>query len=167
KAKSVSRRSFLAQSSAVLATFTVVPRHVLGADGQSTPNSKLNLAVIGAGGRGADDLQDLKSENVVALCDVDWDRAAKTFTQFPNAAKYRDFRVMLDKEKNIDAVLVATPDHTHAVATMAAIKLGKHVYCEKPLTRTVSEARAVAKAAREAKVATQMGNQGMAFEGNR
>ena len=171
KAKSrhegVSRRSFLAQSSSILATFTVVPGHVLGADGQATPNSKLNLAVIGAGGRGADDLQDLKSENIVALCDVDWDRAAKTFTQFPKAEKYRDFRVMLEKEKNIDAVLVATPDHTHAVATMAAIKHGKHVYCEKPLTRTVTEARAVAKAAREAKVATQMGNQGMAFEGNR
>jgi len=109
----------------------------------------------------------LKSENIVALCDVDWERAAKTFERFPNAVSYRDFRVMLEKEKGIDAVVVATPDHTHAVATMAALKFGKHVYCEKPLTRTVVEARAVAKAAREAKVATQMGNQGMAFEGNR
>jgi len=167
KSPGVSRRSFLAQSGAALATFSVVPPHVLGADGQVSPNNKLNLAVIGAGGRGADDLQDLKSENVVALCDVDWDRAAKTFKQFPDATKYRDFRVMLDKEKTIDAVLVATPDHTHAVASIAAIKHSKHVYCDKPLTRTVAEARAVAKAAREAKVATQMGNQGMAFEGNR
>src|SRR5205814_4338041 len=128
---------------------------------------KLNLAVIGAGGRGADDLEELKSENIVALCDVDWERAGKTFERFPKAPRYREFRIMLEKEKSIDAVLVATPDHTHAVASMTAIKHGKHVYCEKPLTRTVAEARALSKAAREAKVATQMGNQGMAFEGNR
>jgi predicted dehydrogenase len=162
-----SRRSFLVNSGAFATALTIVPRHVLAGAGQTSPNSKLNLAVIGAGGRGADDLEDLKSENIVALCDVDWDRAAKTFEQFPKAAKHRDFRVMLEKEKGIDAVLVATPDHTHAIASITAIKLGKHVYCEKPLTRTVAEARAVAKAAREAKVATQMGNQGMAFEGNR
>jgi len=165
--RSFNRRSFLAKSTAVAATLTIVPRHVLGGAEHLSPNAKLNLAVVGAGGRGSEDLAELKSENIVALCDVDWDRAAKTFERFPNAVRYRDFRVMLEKEKGIDAVLVATPDHTHAVATMAALKLGKHVYCEKPLTRTVVEARAVAKAAREAKVATQMGNQGMAFEGNR
>jgi predicted dehydrogenase len=163
----ISRRVFLAHSGVLATALTIVPRHVVGGAGQATPNSKLNLAVIGAGGRGADDLAELKSENIVALCDVDSDRAAKTFASFPKAAKYRDFRLMLEKEKGIDAVLVATPDHTHAVASIAALKLGKHVYCEKPLTRRVSEARAVAKAAREAKVATQMGNQGMAFEGNR
>ena len=163
----ISRRSFLANSGVLATALTILPRYVVGGAGQPTPNSKLNLAVIGAGGRGADDLAELKSENIVALCDVDWDRAAKTFANFPKAARYRDFRIMLEKEKGIDAVLVATPDHTHAVASMAALKLGKHVYCEKPLTRTVSEARALAKAAREAKVATQMGNQGMAFEGNR
>jgi predicted dehydrogenase len=163
----VSRRAFLGQTSAIAGAITIVPRHVLGGAGVAPPNSKLNLAVIGAGGRGADDIEELKTENIVALCDVDWDRAAKTFQRFPNAAKYRDFRLMLEKEKGIDAVLVATPDHTHAVASMASLKLGKHVYCEKPLTRTVAEARALAKAAREAKLATQMGNQGMAFEGNR
>ncbi|MHB8522497.1 MAG: Gfo/Idh/MocA family protein [Limisphaerales bacterium] len=163
----VSRRSFLARSSAAVAAITIVPRQVLGGPGNTSPNDKLNLGVIGAGGRGADDLEELKSENIVALCDVDWERAAKTFERFPRATKYRDFRVMLDKEKGIDAVLVATPDHFHAVASIAAIKLGKPVYCEKPLTRTVYEARAVANAARAAKVATQMGNQGMAFEGNR
>lgn len=163
----VSRRSFLFRSSAVAAALTVVPRHVLGANGNPTPNSKLNLAFVGAGGRATEDLEELKSENVVAFCDVDWARAAGTFARFPKAAKYRDFRVMLEKQKDIDAVVVAIPDHVHAVASMGAIKLGKHVYCEKPLTRTVSEARAVAKAARAAKVATQMGNQGMAFEGNR
>ena len=103
----------------------------------------------------------------MALCDVDWDYAAKTFKQYPAAKQYKDFRQMLDKEKSIDAVVVATPDHIHAIVSITAIKHGKHVYCEKPLTRTVYEARAVAKAAREAKVATQMGNQGMAFEGNR
>jgi len=109
----------------------------------------------------------VKSENIVAMCDVDWDRAAGSFAKYPQATKHRDFRRMLEQEKGLDAVVIATPDHTHAVASMMAIKAGKHVYCEKPLTRTVFEARALARAAREAKVATQMGNQGMAFEGNR
>ncbi len=162
----VSRRAFL-KSNCALAAVALVPRFVLGGPGQKPPSEKLNLAFIGAGGRGNEDLEDLKSENVAVLCDVDWDRAAATFKRFPNAARYRDFRVMLEKEKGIDAVVVATPDHIHAVATMAAIHAGKSVYCEKPLTRTVFEAREVAKAARAAKVATQMGNQGMAFEGNR
>lgn len=162
----ISRRAFLTTTSSI-AAMAVVPRSVLGGDGQASPNSKLNLAFVGASGRAADNIKDLESENIVALCDVDWDHAAGTFKRFPKAARYRDFRVMLEKEKGIDAVVVSTPDHIHAVATMAAIKSGKHVYCEKPLTRTVYEARAVAKAAREAKVATQMGNQGMAFEGNR
>ena len=163
----MSRRTFLAQGAAAAAAITTVPRQVLGATGDTSHRAKLNIAVIGAGGRGADDIEELKGENIVALCDVDLDRAAKTLERFPKAARYRDFRVMLDKEKGIDAVVVATPDHTHAVAAMAAIKAGKHVYCEKPLTHTVYEARALAKAAREARVATQMGNQGMAFEGNR
>ncbi|HWI58295.1 MAG TPA: Gfo/Idh/MocA family oxidoreductase [Bacillota bacterium] len=145
----------------------VVPRHVLGGAGQASPNNKLNIAGVGIGGQGAWDLAQLSSENIIALCDVDSDYAAKTFQKYPDAKRYRDFREMLDKEKSIDAVVVGTPDHVHAIVSMAAIKLGKHVYCEKPLTRTVFEARAVAKAAREAKVATQMGNQGMAFEGNR
>jgi predicted dehydrogenase len=163
----VSRRGFLARSGLAATAFTIVPRHVLGSPAGAAPNEKLNIAVIGAGGRGADDLKELQTENIVALCDVDSERAGKTFERFPKAARYRDFRVMLEKEKGIEAVLVATPDHTHAVASMAAIKLGKHVYCEKPLTRTITEARLLAKAARGAKVATQMGNQGMAFEGNR
>lgn len=130
-------------------------------------NDRLNLAAIGAGGRGADNLASVEGQNIVALCDVDWQNAAASFSKYPRAAKFKDFRVMLDKETAVDAVLVSTPDHTHAVATMAALKRGKPVYCEKPLTRTVFEARAVAQAAREARVATQMGNQGMAFEGNR
>lgn len=163
----LSRRGFLGASSASLAGVLVLPSRVLGREGQRPPSEKLNIGVIGAGGRGADDIAELTSENIVALCDVDAQNAADTFKKFPSAKRYQDFRVMLEKEKGIDAVLVATPDHTHAVATMAALRLGKHVYCEKPLTRTVKEARAIAQAAREAKVATQMGNQGMAFEGNR
>jgi predicted dehydrogenase len=162
----MSRRTFL-HSSAALATFAVLPSRVLGRAGNASPNSKLNIAGIGIGGQGAWDLEQVAGENIVALCDVDWDYAAKTFKKYPNAKRYKDFREMLDKEKGIDAVVVATPDHNHAIVSIAAIKAGKHVYCEKPLTRTVFEARAIAKAAREAKVATQMGNQGMAFEGNR
>lgn len=159
----LTRRAFLQHSTlAAAATLPVIaPARVWGA------NDRLNVAAIGAGGRGGDDLDGFKSENIVALCDVDTRHAATSFARHPGAARYRDFRVMLEKEKSLDAVIVATPDHTHAVATMAALKRGKHVYCEKPLTRTVFEARQVARAAREAQVATQMGNQGMAFEGNR
>ena len=160
----MSRRGFLGTAAGV-AVFTVVPRHVLGGPGQTPPSEKLNIAGIGVGGQGAGDLQALESQNIVALCDVDWRQAAGTFGRYPDARKYKDFREMLDKEApNIDAVVVATPDHCHAVASLAAIKRGKHVYCEKPLTRTVYEARAVADAAREYKVATQMGNQGQASE---
>ena len=145
----------------------VLPRHVLGTPGQVSPNEKLNIAGIGIGGQGASDLHDVSGENIVALCDVDWDYAAKTFATYPKAKRYKDFREMLDKEKNIDAVVIGTPDHLHAIVSITAMKAGKHVYCEKPLTRTVYEARAVAKVAGQTKVATQMGNQGMAFEGNR
>jgi predicted dehydrogenase len=163
----ISRRDFISGSAAAAAAITIVPRYVLGGAGNIPPSEKLNIAGIGVGGQGRWDLDNVSSENIVALCDVDWERAADTFKRYPKARRYRDFRKMLEKEKNIDAVVVATPDHNHAVATMTAIKMEKHVYCEKPLTRTVYEARAVAKAARQAGVATQMGNQGMAFEGNR
>lgn len=160
------RRAFLG-TSLTASAFLIAPSGILGGATGKPPSEKLHIGVIGAGGRGADDLDGVKSENIVALCDVDWDRAGATFAKYPKAARHRDFHVMLEKEKGLDAVVVATPDHVHAVASMAALKLKKHVYCEKPLTRTVYEARALAKAAREAGVATQMGNQGMAFEGNR
>jgi predicted dehydrogenase len=163
----VPRRRFLASTSTAIAAFSVLPAHVLGRAGEKAPSAKLNLATIGAGGRAADDIVELKSENIVALCDVDWASAADSFKRYPKAQRYKDFRIMLEKEKGIDAVLVATPDHIHAVATMAALRHGKPVYCEKPLTRTIHEARRVATFARESKLATQMGNQGMAFEGNR
>ena len=165
--KKISRRDFMGAAAAVTA-FTIVPRSVLGGRGNIAPSEKLNIAGIGVGGQGGGDIRALSSQNIVALCDVDWRRAGGTFRRHPNAKKYKDFRIMLDKEdKNIDAVIVATPDHVHAVASMAAIKRGKHVYCEKPLTHSVYEARMIAKAAREHKVATQMGNQGQASEGTR
>jgi predicted dehydrogenase len=109
----------------------------------------------------------IKLANIYALCDVDEERAGNTFKAYPKAKIYKDYRKMLDKEKSIDAVVISTPDHTHAVASMMAMKMGKHVYCEKPLTHTVFEARELARAAKEAKVATQMGNQGMAYDANR
>ena len=141
---------------------------VLGRAGEISPNRKLNIAGIGIGGQGSWDLEQVSAtENIVALCDVDANYAAKTFSKYPDAKRYKDFREMLDKEKNIDAVVVATPDHAHAIVSTTAMKMGKHVYCEKPLTRTVYEARTVARIAKETKVATQMGNQGMAFDGNR
>jgi predicted dehydrogenase len=167
KNKKISRRDFMSAAAAVTA-FTIVPRSVLGGRHNIAPSEKINIAGIGVGGQGGSDIRSLSSQNIVALCDVDWRHASGTFRRYPNAAKYKDFRIMLDKEdKNIDAVIVATPDHVHAVASMAAIKRGKHVYCEKPLTHSVYEARMIAKAAREHKVATQMGNQGQASEGTR
>lgn len=162
---SLTRRQCLAAAAA--ATLTIVPRHVLGGVGYTAPSEKLNIAGIGIGGQGGWDLEQMSGENIVALCDVDWDYANATFAKYPQAKRYKDFREMLDKETGIDAVVVGTPDHAHAIVSMAAIKRGKHVYCEKPLTRTVHEARALAEAAQQQKVATQMGNQGMAFEGNR
>ena len=164
KNRKISRRDFLG-SAAATAAFTIVPRHVLGGPGNIPPSEKLNIAGIGVGGQGAADLGNLSSQNIVALCDVDFRHARGTFNRYPKASQYRDFRRMLDKEdKNIDAVVVATPDHMHAPASMAAIKRGKHVYCEKPLTHSVYEARKLTEAARKYKVATQMGNQGQATE---
>jgi len=160
------RRRFLSVSAATAATFVIAPRHVLG-QGQTPPSEKLNIAGVGIGGQGSADLEEMKSENIVALCDVDSDYAAHTFKEYPNAKRYVDFREMLDKEKGIDAVVVGTPDHNHAIVSVAAMKHGKHVYCEKPVTRTGMEARVVAQVAKETNRVTQMGNQGMAFEGNR
>jgi len=155
-------------AAAGVAAFTVVPRHVLAGSGAAAPSEKINIAGVGIGGQGGHDIDQLNSQNIVALCDVDWRHAAGTFGRYPNAKKYKDFREMLDKEdKNIDGVVVGTPDHLHAIVSMAAIKRGKHVYCEKPLTHTVREAKLLADAAREAKVATQMGNQGQASEETR
>ena len=145
-------------------TSTSKPVLVAAASRPVPPGEKLNIAGIGVGGQGFEDMKNCEGHNVVALCDVDWKLASRAFKRFPNAKPYKDFRVMLEQQKDIDAVVIATPDHTHAIAAMAAIKLGKHVYCEKPLTFCVEEARKLAAAAREAKVATQMGNNGQASE---
>ena len=162
----ISRRQFIGGASASVASVMVVPRHVLG-KGVQAPSDTLNIAGVGVGGRGRADLEGCRSQNIVALCDVDSGHAAATFRQYPNAAVYSDYRRMLDQESDLDAVIIATPDHTHAVIATEAMKRGKHVYCEKPLTRTVVEARALATMAREAGVVTQMGNQGHAGEGTR
>jgi predicted dehydrogenase len=156
------RRQFLAGSAAAL--FTIVPRHVLGGGRFTAPSDKLRIAGIGVGGMGAADLGEMESENIVALCDVDERQAAGSFARYAQARRYRDFREMLAQEKDLDAVVVATPDHVHAVAAMAAIEAGKHVYCEKPMSHTMHEARQLTLAARRAGVATQMGNQGHATE---
>ena len=172
---SLTRRRFLSGSSLAVSGLILGGLRVETSRAQTgprrlSPNEKLNLGFIGAAGRASENLAAItgvEDVNVVALCDVDEAHAAPTFRKFPKAARYRDFRVMLEKETTLDAVVVSTPDHIHAPASLMALKLGRHVYCEKPLTRTLREARAVGLAAREAKVATQMGNQGMAFEGNR
>jgi predicted dehydrogenase len=137
--------------------------------GYKSPNEKMNLAAIGAGGKGNSDIKGVcATENLVAMADPDEKRAARTFNDFPNTPKYKDFRQMLDKEsKNIDAVTVSTPDHMHATASIMAMQRGKHVYCQKPLTRTVWEAQEMLKAAAKYGVATQMGNQGYSSEGAR
>ena len=166
----VSRRGFLATGAAAAFSFTIVPRHVLGGPGQTPPSERLNVAGIGAGGMGGGDIATVArlGANIVALCDVDDERAQGSFNAFPKARRYKDFRVMLEKESNnIDAVTVGTPDHIHAVASMAAIRAGKHVYCQKPLTHTLFECRELTQAARKAGVMTSMGNQGHASEGSR
>ncbi len=145
----------------------VLPSSVVGLRAGTSPNEKLNIAGIGVGGQGGADLRQMETENIVALCDVDWDNAAGTFKHFPNAKQHKDFRKMLDTQKDIDAVVVGTPDHMHAFASMYAMKLGKHCYCEKPLTHSVYEARQLGIVAKETKLATQMGNQGQASEETR
>ena len=163
---SLSRRTFLG-SAAAASAFTVVPSSVL-AGGGTSPNEKLNIAGVGVGGRGYYDVQACATENIVALCDVDHNYAKKAFNKWPKANKYTDFRKMFDKEgDNIDAVVIGTPDHWHALITMEALKRGKHVYCEKPLTHNVWEARKVAEAAKKAGVTTQLGIQGHSGEGAR
>src|SRR5262249_15301504 len=134
-----------------------------------SPNEKLNVAGIGVGGQGFGDLRNVAAtENIVALADVDSARAGQAFKTWEKAAKYTDFRKLLDKEaKNIDAVVIATPDHMHATAALACMQLGKHVYVEKPLTRTAWEARLLTQAAEKYKVATQMGNQGYSHDATR
>ncbi len=168
--KNASRRKFIRNTTIAAAGFFIVPRHVLGR-GYVAPSDKLRIAGIGAGGKGASDLSEFAKSpyvSIVSLCDVDDRQAVKSREKFPKATYYRDYRELLDKEKsNIDAVSVSTPDNTHAVATLAAMQLGKHVYTQKPLTHDIYEARLLTEAAKKYKVVTQMGNQGGSGEGVR
>jgi len=165
--QNLSRRRFLSTAATTAAAVTIVPSHVLGGPRRMPPSEKLNIAGIGVGGMGRSNLRELESENIVALCDVDHAYAAETFKRYPQAKVYTDYREMLDKEKGIDAVMIATPDHTHAVISMEAMRRQKHVYCQKPLTHDIYESRMLAKAARETGVTTQMGIQGHSGEGLR
>ncbi|MEM7392356.1 MAG: Gfo/Idh/MocA family oxidoreductase, partial [Verrucomicrobiota bacterium] len=142
-------------------------RHVLGGPEHTPPSEKLNIAGIGIGGMGRSNLRNCEKEQIAALCDVDHNYAKKTFDRYPQAKRYTDYRQMLDEQKEIDAVVIATPDHTHAVISMAAMEAGKHVYCQKPLTRDVYESRRLAEAAKKTGVITQMGIQGHSGEGLR
>ncbi len=159
--KDVSRRDFVKKSAIAAAAFTIVPRHVMGGKGYTAPSNKLNIAGIGVGNKGLHNLLSMESENIVALADVDWTYSASVLDRYPKAKRYKDYRQMFDEMgKSIDAVMIATPDHTHAIAAAHAITLGKHVYVQKPLTHTVYESRLLTKLAEKYKVATQMGNQG-------
>jgi predicted dehydrogenase len=162
----ISRRSFLAASAALTTTAVLRAQNTAP---KVSANDKINVAVVGAGGRGFEDLRGLEGTptNIVALCDCDLPHAAESFKKYPNAKEYSDWRKMLETEKSIDAVVVSTPDHHHAIVSIAAMKLGKHVYCEKPLGHSIYEVRQMAAIATQSGVATQMGTQGHAFEGSR
>ncbi len=162
------RRSFLATTATAAAGFSIVPSNVIAGLGHKAPSDKLNIAGVGIGGMGRGNLRNMKSENIVALCDVDWAHSQKCFDDFPKAQKFKDWRIMYDEiGKDIDAVLVATADHSHAIVAAHAMTLGKHVYVQKPLTHTVYESRLLTKLADKYKVATSMGNQGSSGEGVR
>ena len=165
----MSRRKFLKAGSVAALGITVVPSSVLGKSfGHVAPSDKLNIAGVGIGGRGFGVLKGLQSQNIVGLCDTDWKYSERVFNHFPNAKKYFDYRKMYDElGKSIDAVMVATADHTHAIVAADAMTMGKHVYVEKPLTHTVYESRLLTNLAKKHKLATQMGNQGASGEGVR
>ena len=168
-----SRRRFLCTSATVssglllASSATLRTRAATPPPRRVSPNEKLNLASIGAGGQGATDTDGCASENIVALCDVDETRLRERGKKYPKAKLYRDYRKMLEEMKEIDAVIVSTPDHHHAFASIMAMKLGKHVYCQKPLAHSIWEARRMREVARETKVVTQMGNQGHSYDSTR
>ena len=164
------RRTFLhhaAATAGAVGAFTILPSREVAGQRKLAPSDKLNLGAIGVGGMGGSNLSRSETENIVALCDVDTQFAAKTFAKYPQARRYGNFREMFDKEKDLDAVIIATPDHTHAVIAMAAMQRGLHVYVQKPIAHAVWEARLMTETARKHKVVTQMGNQGRSGEGLR
>lgn len=157
--ESNSRREFIKKTVAGLTAITILPSNVISGMGHPSPGDKLNIAVVGVGGIGFQNLNNLKDENIVALCDVDWDYGQKAFRRWSSAARYKDYRVMLEKEKNIDAVLIASPDHTHACVALSAMQLQKHVYVQAPMAHSVFEVRRMVETARIFNLATQVGNQ--------
>ncbi|MDA1045212.1 MAG: Gfo/Idh/MocA family oxidoreductase [Verrucomicrobia bacterium] len=173
KHSTISRRSFLRATACGTAATLLPAKPLMAASksirkGEIITGRKLNIAAIGCGGKGESDIGSMASENIVALCDVDFARGQRTFNRFPEAKRFRDYREMLtEMDEQIDGVTVSTPDHTHFPAAMMAIEMGKHVYVQKPLTHTVAEARLLTEAARKHKVVTQMGNQGHSNEGTR
>ena len=174
KHQNLTRRAFIATSTLAASQMgcattktRVAANDAQVVPGKVSPNEKLNVAAIGAGGKGFSDIMSCKGENIVALCDVDWDRCDKAFKELPDARRFRDYRNMLEQMPEIDAVTISAPDHIHAPAAILAMKMGKHVYVQKPLTHTVQEARWMTLVARETGVATQMGNQGHSGDGVR
>ncbi len=186
--KDLTRRTFVteaAKGAAALSAFTIVPRHVLGGPGYTPPSALLNIAVVGCGGMGSGNAEAVSMENLVAFCDVDpaymerqvmgdgretrppIPERAMLREKFQKATKYTDFRELLAKQRDLDAVIVATPDHMHAPVAAAAMRAKKHVYVQKPLTWSVYESRLLKKLAKETKVVTQMGNQGHSREGTK
>lgn len=173
----LTRREFLGSTATAAAGMMIVPRHVLGGRGFQAPSDTLNIGCVGVGGKGSSDIWGVSTENIVALSDPDDTQMAGFLKsernkpeyqpKYDKAAKYRDFRQMLDKEKDIDAITVSTPDHTHAVIAMMAIKMKKHVFVQKPLTHTIMEARLLAQEAKKQNIVSQMGNQGHSKEGAR
>jgi Predicted dehydrogenases and related proteins len=166
--RNISRRDFLKKSALATAGLSIVPNIVLGKGfGHVSPSDKLNIAAVGIGGMGNANLKNMETtENIVALCDVDWKYSKGVFERLKDAKRYKDYRKMYgEMGKSIDAVLVATADHTHAIISADAISMGKHVYCQKPLTHSVYESRLLTNLAAKYKVATQMGNQGASGEG--
>ncbi|NUR34142.1 MAG: Gfo/Idh/MocA family oxidoreductase [Gemmatimonadaceae bacterium] len=182
------RRDFLEKTATAALGAMIVPRWILGGKGYMPPSAKLNIAIVGAGGMGMSNMTQLLDENIVALCDVDYGyverslagrmrppqgstsptpEAVKLQAAYTKAKKYTDFRKMLEQQKDLDAVVIATPDHTHAAVAVAAMRAGKHVYVQKPLTYSVYEARVLARVAKETKRVTQMGNQGHSQDGTR
>lgn len=164
--KSISRRGFLGTAGAAAAGISILPSNTVAGLGHKAPSDKLNIAAVGIGGMGFANLKNMETENIVALCDVDWKYSQKVFDRYPNAKKYWDWRKMYDEiGKSFDAVLCATADHSHAVVTANAITMGKHVYTQKPLTHSVYESRLLTKLAKKHNIVSQMGNQGSSGEG--
>jgi len=167
KKNGVSRRAFLGTTVTAAAGITIIPSFAMGKSlGHMAPSDKLNIVGVGIGGMGFANLKNLESQNIIGLCDVDWKYSQRVFDYFPKAKKYKDWRVMYDElGKEMDGVVVATADHTHAIIAANAITMGKNVYVQKPLTHSVYESRLLTKLADKYKVATQMGNQGSSKEG--